>query len=85
MQHVNVGDLIREKRFYSGWDEEFQAYEIDEQSEDAVRRIPARLRSLADSRHPREPAAFRPRCNASGVFLWAAVIGDGCVLFMLEG
>ena len=47
MQHVNVGDLIREKRFYSGWDEEFQAYEIDEQSEDAVRRIPCKNAQLS--------------------------------------
>ena len=47
MQHVNVGDLIREKRFYSGWDEEFQAYEIDEESEDAVRRIPCKNAQLS--------------------------------------
>ena len=47
MQHVNVGDLIREKRFYSGWDEEFQAYEIDEQSEDAVRRNPCKTAQLS--------------------------------------
>ncbi len=54
MQHVNVGDLIREKRFYSGWDEEYQAYEIDEQSEDAVRYVPkdSRARRFATSHVP---------------------------------
>ena len=36
LRHLNVGDLIKEKKFYSGWDEEFQAFEIDEASEDAV-------------------------------------------------
>eukprot|EP00274_Cyanoptyche_gloeocystis_P008492 CAMPEP_0196662936 /NCGR_PEP_ID=MMETSP1086-20130531/50904_1 /TAXON_ID=77921 /ORGANISM="Cyanoptyche gloeocystis , Strain SAG4.97" /LENGTH=174 /DNA_ID=CAMNT_0041998569 /DNA_START=56 /DNA_END=580 /DNA_ORIENTATION=+ len=29
-QHINVGDLVKQKELHRGWDDEFQAFEIDE-------------------------------------------------------
>jgi adenylate kinase len=29
-KHINVGDLVKKDGLHSGWDEEFQAYYIDE-------------------------------------------------------
>ena len=28
--HINVGDLVREKDLHEGWDEEYQSYVLDE-------------------------------------------------------
>ena len=30
MQHINVSELVKERRLYTSYDEEFQSYVIDE-------------------------------------------------------
>ncbi|ORZ35953.1 AAA domain-domain-containing protein [Catenaria anguillulae PL171] len=30
LQHINVGDLVKEKSLHEGWDDEFQCYIVDE-------------------------------------------------------
>lgn len=29
-EHVNVGDLVKEKGYHNGYDEEWQSYDVDE-------------------------------------------------------
>lgn len=29
-RHINVGDLVKKEQLYSGWDEEFDSYVLDE-------------------------------------------------------
>lgn len=30
MKHINVGDLVKEKKLYESWDEEYQCFVINE-------------------------------------------------------
>lgn len=30
LQYVNIGDLVKEKGLHSGWNEEWQSYDVDE-------------------------------------------------------
>ncbi len=39
-QHINIGDWVREKSLHSGWNAEFECYDLDE---DKVRRLPPPL------------------------------------------
>lgn len=48
-QHINIGDWVREKSLHSGWNAEFECYDLDE---DKVRRLPPPL-SCPNSVRPR--------------------------------
>ena len=50
LQHINVGDWVKEKGFYTEYDEEWQSYTVDE---DKVRRLRSLYRQASDA----QPAA----------------------------